>query len=74
MYIDANDVGTSTFIDDAYIMHINRRTCCDVVSIVIYSVNTQNGACDMCDDLCALCKHHQQMLKSPRHWHQYTSI
>jgi hypothetical protein len=25
------------FIDDAYIMHINHHTCCDVVFVVIYS-------------------------------------
>jgi hypothetical protein len=31
------------FVDDAYIMHINCRTCCDVVFVVIYSENTQNG-------------------------------
>jgi hypothetical protein len=36
------------FVDDAYIMHINCRTCCDVVVfVVIYSENTE-WACDMC--------------------------
>jgi hypothetical protein len=53
-------VETSTFVDDAYIMHINCRTCCDVVFVVIYSENTQNGRVT-----CALYKHHQQMFEVP---------